>query len=163
MEQKASLGKVGVPEENYKADLELMDRCQAYSAELVRLALLGVAGLSFLFVQLASSQNLLRSLKDPVAVLILSLSVLLFLLSTLFGLLHRYNCWEAFWSHVRSIRCIKVEPPRPEDARKSSEYRNTILKRSSKYLWRSAILLWVGGILFVLGAGRLVFKWLFSA
>src|SRR5262245_52865778 len=70
MEQKVSLGSVRVPEENYKADLELMDRCQAYAAELVRLALLGVAGLGFLFVQLASSQNAPVLLKDPLAVLI---------------------------------------------------------------------------------------------
>jgi len=162
MVQNASLGEVGVPEQNYKADLELMDRCQAYSAELVRLALLGVAGLGYLFVQLASSKNPLVSLKDPVAALILFLSILSFLLSTLLGLLHRYNCWEAFWSHVRSIRCIKAEPPRLEDARQSSMYRNTILKRSSKYLWRSAMLLWLGGILFVLGLGILVFKWFSS-
>ena len=41
------LGQQEVDENRYKPDLELMDRYTAFSAELVRLSLLGIAGLGF--------------------------------------------------------------------------------------------------------------------
>ena len=49
-EYQVSRGRIGlvVPEDEYKVDLELLDRYQAYSAELLRLSLLGIAGYGFL-------------------------------------------------------------------------------------------------------------------
>jgi hypothetical protein len=43
-----SLIGYGIDEKAYKADLELQDRYTAYSAEILRLALLGIAGDGFL-------------------------------------------------------------------------------------------------------------------
>jgi hypothetical protein len=162
MSEKVSLGGFKVSEDRYKADLALMDRCQGYSGELIRLALLGVAGLGFMFVQLATSQRDIGPFKDPVAGYVFCLATIFFLLSTGFGLLHRYYCWDAFWSHVRSIRCSEAGPSRREDGLKSDRWRNTTLKRSSKCLRVAAICLWLGGIAFVVGLWVSVFNWIGS-
>jgi hypothetical protein len=54
------LSDITLPEDTYKADFQLTDRYQAFSTELIRLSLLGIAGYGFLIanVVLKTDQNL---------------------------------------------------------------------------------------------------------
>ena len=56
--EKPSLAEVQVDDATYKPDLELSDRYQQFSAELLRLAMLGIAGIGFLITEVASSKGI---------------------------------------------------------------------------------------------------------
>lgn len=47
------LGGLPITEDRYKVDLAVLDRYQSFSAELLRLALLGIAGYGFLIANIA--------------------------------------------------------------------------------------------------------------
>jgi hypothetical protein len=44
---KRSLGLIDTPDNTFSNDLHVSDRYQAFSAEMLRLALLGIAGIGF--------------------------------------------------------------------------------------------------------------------
>jgi hypothetical protein len=54
---KKYLGGLPVEEDSYKVDLAFLERYQAFSSELLRLALLGIAGYGFLIANVAFVAN----------------------------------------------------------------------------------------------------------
>jgi hypothetical protein len=88
------------PETHYKAELELSDRYQAFTAELLRLALLGIAASGFLyqevFVELGPGRHPAKSLA--------SWGVVLFGVSTLLALIFRYCSSEALRLYLEGLR-----------------------------------------------------------
>src|SRR6266700_5884023 len=58
MNEKAqSLIGFGIDEKVYKVDLELQDRYTAYSADILRLSLLGIAGYGFLLKDIVLAEH----------------------------------------------------------------------------------------------------------
>ena len=109
MNDKKSLGLVGVPERTIEHDLALLERFQSFSAELLRLALIGISAIGFvvskaLFPEEADSKalQLLLSVKLNVAVALLS-----FVICAAAALSHRYYAADSVSWHLQAMRRYK--------------------------------------------------------
>ncbi len=147
-----SLLFIPVKEDNYKADFDLANKYQGYSAELIRLSILGIAGYGFL-VSAAKNDILneaviltLKGYPSLIVIGIISLG-----LASGFGLAHRFYSSE---SVAYQIEILRLKEAMVEDTSFESRldgtlrtYRN-ILRLCSKLLRVSALLL-IFGILMV--------------
>ena len=102
------LGKysISIDENTYKADLAVVDRYQAFSAELLRLSLLGITGYGFLLSQIVFKGNestlFLHSLSNYREVL--GIGVFVLGLSSASALGHRYFSTDCITHYVRLLR-----------------------------------------------------------
>lgn len=87
-----SLSRVAIDEELYRADFEITDRYQAFSTELLRLSLAGIAIFGFIYdrilIKLPSNQYIIPGILSLKSVF--GLSILFFAISTISALTHRY-------------------------------------------------------------------------
>jgi hypothetical protein len=91
---------VEVPEDHYKAEIEVLDRFLAFAAELLRMALLGVAVFGFLYT---STVHNFRS-QDLAVRILAGVGVLLFGLSAGLAILYRYAVSDAFHAFTMGLR-----------------------------------------------------------
>lgn len=100
------LSEVPLEAEAYKADLEVVDRYQAFSTELLRLALLGIAGYGFLLSQIifgnTESAEFLTRLQRGQWLLALGLAALG--VSAGAALMHRFYSTDCITHHIRFLR-----------------------------------------------------------
>jgi hypothetical protein len=114
------LGKYlsSLEESSYKIDLEVVDRYQSFSAELLRLALLGIAGYGFLLSQIVFKSTgatpFLESLKGNTGWLVLGLVALGFAVASALG--HRYYSTECITHYARLLRLLKQFTEPNDDA-----------------------------------------------
>jgi len=103
-------GGQSVEENCYKADLAVLDRYQAFSSEIVRLALLGIAGYGFLI-----SNVVLRGTSgNPTAFSdrffdhpkLLAAGLAFLALSTCTALAHRYFSTDCMTHFIRRLRLV---------------------------------------------------------
>ncbi|HNB28570.1 MAG TPA: hypothetical protein PLR41_16505 [Alphaproteobacteria bacterium] len=108
------LESLDVGEERYRADFEILDRYQNFSAELLRLSLLALAGYGFLMsdVVFGVRKNgetgdllFLHAFHEHTGLLV-SGAVLLGLCA-LTSLAHRYFSTDCMSHHIRRVRLIK--------------------------------------------------------
>lgn len=105
------LGKysIAIDEDTYKVDLAVVDRYQAFSAELLRLSLLGITGYGFLLSQIVFKGNestlFFHSLSDYRW--LLGIGVFVLGLSSAFALGHRYFSTDCITHYVRLLRLQK--------------------------------------------------------
>ncbi|MDP1679115.1 MAG: hypothetical protein Q8L02_03170 [Candidatus Nitrotoga sp.] len=107
------LAKLGVPEVRYKADLDLHDRSQAFSSELLKLALGGIAVVGFLLAHFPE-ERLERILDDMAVGVLFSASVVAFALSVASALLQRFYASGAMFHHLHVIKLSLLEDPSAE-------------------------------------------------
>lgn len=93
-------------EKQYKAELELLDRFHTFSAELLRLSLIGIAVFGFLYENVFSKivvpdTNLKDAFPPKLAC---GIGVLLFSFSAAFALAHRYFSTDAAGFYVQGLR-----------------------------------------------------------
>ncbi len=102
-------------EKNYKGDLELLDRYVAFSSELVRMSLLGLAAIGFYLKEFVASGS--TPIEIPVAWFNLLLGFAGFLLAVAapFGLLHRYYATDGLAYHLNALR-LSEQPNRADKA-----------------------------------------------
>jgi hypothetical protein len=113
---QVSRGSIGVvvPEEKYKVDLELLKLYQAYSAELLRLSLLGIAGYGFLIKEVlltdkASNSPFQARLIESGWLLIIG--VVMLGASAAAALAHRYLSTDACACIIDFLRRTNTESP----------------------------------------------------
>jgi hypothetical protein len=101
-----TLATVAVPEEIYKADLEITNLFQAFSSELLRAALLGIAGYGFLIskvaIQSGSPSNFFQALAH--SKILLAIGVVALGFSAAFALAHRYFSSDCLVHQVTLLR-----------------------------------------------------------
>jgi hypothetical protein len=102
---------------HFEDDYKILEKYQAHSAELVRVALLGTAGVGALFV--TKPDAALIRLTDTTARWCFVLSVIGFGLSAGFGLMHRYFSTDAMACLLKRYRLEKEAAP--DDARIQKE------------------------------------------
>lgn len=158
----SDLGKVKISEDQYRADLELLDRYQKYSSEIIRLSLLGIAGLAFFIVQIVSGEHVPEQSKDWVAGMLIGTSSVLFMFATAAALSHRYHSTDGLYFHFKSLRLTNSDPPQTEKATEVAEVRNSIYRKAGIWLTSAVGLFGAGGFFFVLGFGRLIYVWAFN-
>ncbi len=158
---KTDLGTTPVPEDQYRADVELLTQYQSYSAEIIRLSLLGIAGLAFFLVNLAASKDAPVQMRDAWAGLCLGISSLLFIMATACALSHRYHSADGLHYHIKAIRLARV-PDNGAEVKSASDTRNQIYSTAGRWLAASVSLFGAGGFFFVFGFARLVYLWVVS-
>jgi hypothetical protein len=104
------LGGLSVDRDAYEADLAIVDRYQAFSAELLRLSLLAITGYGFLISNIdlhAPTTADDRVLLHPWTVLALIVGAVAFGLSAATALGHRYFATDCITHFVRRLRLTK--------------------------------------------------------
>ncbi|WP_437989883.1 hypothetical protein [Sorangium sp. So ce145] len=90
-------------EESFKPDFDLLDRYQQFSAELLRIALLGIALLGF-FIEKVAGANYYSASSRSVLLILTALTSISCLVSAAGALAHRYFSTDGIFYHVRSLR-----------------------------------------------------------
>ena len=111
-EKKPSVMYVDVDEKKYKAELELLDRYQSFSAELLRLSLLGLAIFGFLYQQVFAKPNDTIPIDD--VKYWSRLSIISFALAAVFALIYRYCSTEAMRHYLMGLRLSGKSLAEPE-------------------------------------------------
>ena len=103
-----SLGLIETPENSFSNDLQISDRYQTFSAEMLRLALLGIAAIGFIVVNIllkdsARSRELIVG-DNRSFMWFMSASLVCLGVSAAFSLAHRYLSTDSLACHLRSLR-----------------------------------------------------------
>lgn len=145
------------PADFYRIDLELFDRGQKLSAELLRLSLAGIAVVGFFLTNILaklpanSASNTLK--------LCLAGAVLACVLSTLFSLLQMFFASGSMFHHIEAIKRTPLESQAPNDAlKKSLNARETKFNTAHRFLMASGVFLVIAACL--LGAAFI--EWMYS-
>ena len=130
-------------EREYRAELELIDRYQAFVAELLRLSLAGIAVFGFLYEYLVSSES-------PTTTNVLAaFGVLMFGISAANALIFRFFATEGARFYIEALRFTPANAgsEQKERARTSLDIRDAKVRicRTSKGI--AAVTLALGGVL----------------
>jgi hypothetical protein len=142
------LAEVDLPESRYKADLGLHDRSQAFSSELLKLALAGVAVIGFLLANFPKGP-LKHALHDTPVKVFFSGAVIAFTLSVGFALLQRFQASSALFHHFQVLKFSMMSDPAARDLITENIDTRTVkfmqahwlLKRAAWFLVIAALLL----------------------
>lgn len=151
-------GVQDVPADFYEAEVALLDRYQGFSAEIVRIALLGIAALGFFLEKLVSKAP---SITEPSGVLIrcsLAGGAALFAAAACAGLLHRYYSADGIYYHVRAVRDFLIaERIQTDSVRRAGIKAGRRYHRSGQWLLAAEVFLAAGGVAVGLAIGTLTF------
>src|SRR5918995_2046278 len=138
-------------EKMYKAELDLVDKYQSFVAELLRLALLGIAVFGFLYQTALENDANIDAAKDLAA-----LGIFMFGISAASALIFRFFAIEGARFYIQALRSTPFRndgtqelrtPEQSERAKESLEtrFRKVVICRWSKAT--AAIALGLGGVL----------------
>ena len=137
-------------------DWQVLDRYQSYSAELLRLALLGIGGTAFPVIQLSGRDvSDVLNVRDPLVANRLVQSLYLFGASTAAALLHRFASSDSMAFHVSVLR-LRARGGHPATIAKEKRRRDWRFKASGWLLRISALTLAAGALLLALAFTRLL-------
>ncbi len=146
-----SLGLIPIPERTIEHDLALLERFQEFSAELLRVALIGISAIGFVVSRIvlpekeATQVVLDHTVKWLVIAALISLAV-----SAAAALVHRYYAADSMSWHLQAMR--RYERNAESDVQKAdSEFRARLkqFKVSGRAIACSALALGVGAVLLV--------------
>lgn len=157
IKQGQNIGLQKIDEATYKADLILLEKYQSFSSEIIRLSLLGIAGLAFFLKEIMVPDTVPISIKQSYMITFLLISSFLFILSTGFGLWHRYVSSDGFFYHLRSLRHENADCS--DKAERDSKIRNGVYNKAEFYLISSTILFWFAGISLCISFMIFPFAW----
>ena len=153
---ESPLGLIDLPERSFEHDLSISDRYQTFSAELLRLALLAIAGIGFLlaniFIKDTSNPSYQAFIHTWEIRTYLRYSLWCLGFSSLLALLHRYFSTDSMACHLRYVRL---------KARKGCSDRRKAEKERRGRQWRFHVsywILWFSAILLAAGAFLLAFS-----
>jgi hypothetical protein len=157
---KRSLGLIDTPDNTFSNDLQVSDRYQAFSAEMLRLALLGIAGIGFLVVNIllrdsTKSHDLIAGANRSFMAF-MSASLVCLGLSAAFSLGHRYLSTDSLACHLRSLRLER------RDGQGDREHVTAERKKRKKLFWYYARILFMAASLLWLGAIFLALSFIFG-
>ena len=127
-------------EDKYRAERDLVDRYQAFVAELLRLSLLGIAVLGFLY-------KITFEAGAPIGVahVLAALGIFAFGISALAALVFRFFATTSLGFYIQALRFKEYTLPKAEDAGKSLKrrHRRNVICTGSKAI--AAVTLALGG------------------
>lgn len=150
-----SIGEVTVPAEHYQVDLELLDRYQKFSSELLRLALAGIAVIGFLITNIIGDKGVAGAGAPLTWFKICAfVSAALLCLSAAASLCHRYLATDGVYYHVKAIRLRLLAKHTNAGTQTGKEKldeavrnRKAIYQFSGRFLFAAATLLWAGVVI----------------
>jgi hypothetical protein len=138
-----AFGELG--ETNYKAELELVDRYQSFTAELLRLSLLGIAVFGFLYEKIFKGIDPQKFYTNiGVAKNLAAAGVLMFGISAAGALTFRYFATEGIRFYIEALRLKKEDDDRAQKSL-NRRYRQIRICRGAKVI--AAVALALGGVL----------------
>jgi hypothetical protein len=150
---------IRIDEKRYKPDLDLLDRYLAYSAELLRLALLGLAGYGFLLKELVYSSTPRTDFTDRLfhSRWILICGVICLGVSAALALQHRIFATDSLACIIDHLRHRAVRNEAGAD-RQIRECRFN-MRWSARFLQLSALFLSLGAGAVVITFALVLWKW----
>jgi hypothetical protein len=146
-----------VPADSYRVDLDLFDRGQKLSAELLRLSLAGIAAVGFFLTKILS--NISAHSASNTLKFCLSGAVLACVLSTMFSLLQTFFASGSTFHHIKAIKLKQLEDQSLSDAlMKSLSLRDAKFRTAHRLLMASAIFLVIAACLM----GTAFIEWMYS-
>lgn len=91
-------------EDYYKADLEILNRYQSFTGDLLRISMAGIAALGY-FIAYA-----LKHQQGPIVWGLLTVAGLLFMMSAVCAMGQRFWSTKGFSHHIRYLRLYPVKP-----------------------------------------------------
>jgi hypothetical protein len=155
-----SLGHYAAPLA-YKDDLELLDRYQAFSSEILRIALLGLSGLgvlvtSLLIVAKKGATDVVREVPNGAKHWVM-VSALTFGIAAAAALLHRYCSTNSMACHLRILR-LELEGSKPSALRKEKTKRRIMLSGSTFFIAVAPLGLACAGMAFAKALSILIYS-----
>ncbi len=151
------LGAIDLPDTHYKADLELHDRAQDLSSELLKLALGGVAVVGFLLADFPESQ-LGLGLQDVAVRVLFSASVIAFAASVAAALLQRFYASGALFHHIQTVKFLMLPDASAQpEAEENMSIRTTKFLQAHFFLKCAACALTIGALLLSIAFTRMMF------
>lgn len=133
------------------AEKELINKYQTFSAELLRLSLLGIAAIGFIYTE--NLKHLSRASKHYAA-----LSALFFGFSAIYAIFHRYLSSETLRYYIRGLQWqSKFLNDKAEIDRCSAK---NCLKFRRKIMWGCMILKFLSASSLAIGAGCLAYAFI---
>jgi len=154
-EASKDLGLQALEEDLYKADMELLDKYQSFSSELLRLSLSGIGAIGILLGLFL--KDLGQSIEVFARISIIA-SAVCFGACVISSLLHRYYSTEGMFYHIRSLRVNLQGIP---DEKDSSKKRNANYKFSSKALWAAALFLILAAFCLCISFGVILVNYIY--
>jgi hypothetical protein len=152
------LAKLDVPEGHYKADLELHDRSQSFSSELLKLALAGIAVVGFLLANIPNGP-LEHSLKDTAVRVLFSAAVVAFALAVGAALLQRFYASGAMFHHLQVIKLLMLpESVSEHEVKENLSIRTEKFMRAHAFLKCAAWLLVTAALFLSIAFIRMMFR-----
>jgi hypothetical protein len=157
---KPSLGFIDAPS-SFKDDLAVLDRYQAFSAEVLRIALLGLSGLGAVIFKLFFDEKVQTSqFQSPWVRLGIMFSAIAFGVAATAALLHRYCSSDSMTCHLEMLRLerVKADQAAPDEGlfhkiTRERESRNRMLKISAWSTLIGSFSVAIGGLAFVVVIG----------
>jgi hypothetical protein len=141
------LGRIDLPDGRYRADLDLHDRSLQFSAELVRLALAGIAVVGFLVTKLPD-QGLHVVFADRLLKTLLSASLVALAASAGLALLHRFFAGGAAFHHLQVIKLLVLnDSSNEQELQDALKHRTALFLRCHRFLTLASVLLVAGAAL----------------
>jgi hypothetical protein len=150
------LAQTEVPEVRYKVDMELHDRSQNFSSELLKLSLAGIAVVGFLLAEIPDAY-VARALGDRMLKFLFSASVFAFAVAVGCALLQRFYSAAAMFHHIKLIKLFWIKDSSLEEqATEDIRIRTSKFAVSHRCLKLAATFLLVGAALLGLAFIRLM-------
>jgi hypothetical protein len=149
--------KAEIKPDQYKIDLELLDRYVQYSAEILRLALASLAAVGFVAsLLIKDNPPLLRSIAaNTCAQAVAAIGVMLICFSAAFALAHRYCATDGFSDYARALREIAASRYSTDERVDQKLDERNKYYTCAKWCLRMAALTLALGVI-CLGAGALI-------
>jgi len=155
MTRKYSLGLIKIPDNTYEHDMAVSNKYQNFSAEVLRLSLLGIAAIGFLLTNTifkGSSGSSQADQSDPTGILIsagfrysVALSLICLGVSAGCALLHSFASADTIAWHLRVIRReLRKAEGDDEKAEIEREKRKNFLTWEIRFKYASGMFLWLG-------------------
>jgi len=100
-----SLGLIPIPERTIEHDLALLVRFQEFSAELLRVALIGISAIGFVVSRvILPEETTTRMALDPTAKWLIIAALISLAVSAAAALVHRYYAADSMSWHLQAMR-----------------------------------------------------------
>ena len=158
---KKYLGGNELSESSYKIDVIVLEKYQAFSTEILRLSLLGIAGYGFLVANIVLKVNggdLHLLVSGYLSPLFLILGVFSLALSSLSALAHRFYSSDCLTHFVRLLRLSASEVDCREKIEEEEDSLENDIDRCKSYLLTACCGLVAGAIFVALSFSLVLFN-----
>ena len=146
-----SLGLTSIPERTIEHDLTLLGRFQEFSAELLRVALIGISAIGFVVARLLFPEKGSPQLSLPTtAKFFLTAALVALTVSAGAALAHRYFAADSMSWHLQAMRRYERNTGSDADtANREFKMRHSLFKWSARSIKYSATALGLGAMALV--------------